>query len=240
MRIMPGSERVAAGSSLPWSILITPVLTWRALAGAKFPWPAILAQWLFSALGWLLSARLMAELGLAAGLNTSHAMYSGAGLLAVAILLLPLVTVANLLLAAMIRLWLLLAGFRLQHIQCLNWIAYALLPFMLGAFLGRVLFCFVQPLADNSAQAMALQLRPFTCSLAELWPRSFPPLSLQWFCATYLDLFGLWSLLCLWLGARHYFGLSLARSAWAMGALVLLLLLVLTGLWQATQGLLAP
>jgi hypothetical protein len=237
---MPDSTTRAGLFSLPWRILIAPVRSWRQVPLHEFPWPAILASWTLSALGWLLTARQLSELGQVAGLGYSKSLQSGPGLLAVAVLLFPLSLAIISGLGLLAKLGLAILGHRLSFSTTAALAGYALLPASLGNFMGRVLFFFAQPLAEDARQAVALQLKPFTLGAAELLPGLFAPLSLQWFAATYLDLFGLWGLVLLILGLRHFLGLSRFSSVWAFSVLVLLLLLVLTGLWQAAQGIAAP
>jgi len=221
-------------------MLVTPVSAWRQVPAQAFPWPAIFASWLLSALGWLLTARQLSELSQTAGLGSSKALYSGVGLVALAVLQYPLALGIICGLGLLAKLGLAILGHRLSFCSAAALAGYALLPATLGNFLGRVLFFFAQPLAQDARQAIALQLKPFTLGLAEFLPQFSWPLSLPWFAATYFDFFGLWALMLVFLGLRHFLGLGRFAAVWACSVLVLLLLLVLTGLWQAAQGIAAP
>jgi hypothetical protein len=131
-----------------------------------------------------------------------------------------------------------LAGQSLAFRRVFAWLAYGLLPLSVGQALGSLMLAVVQPLTHDPAEAIALQLRPFPLGLTGIIPRWFPPLSFQWHLASFADLFGLWSLALLALGARHFLGLAPRSSSWVVLALMLLWLLVIAGIWLATQQVL--
>jgi hypothetical protein len=221
--------------ALPWRMLVAPSLTWRKVAERPQYWPAIAAQWLLAALGWLLTARLMLELSSVAGVPVSPGLYSPLGRIISAVFLLPVVLAGNAALAGATYGVLLVFGQRVAFSRLLTWVSYAVLPAALGAALSRVIFLFAQPLAQDHAAALALQLRPFAFGLVTFWPHTFPPLSFVWFLASYFDIFALWGWLLAALGVRRLLGLSARQGLWLILALVLLFTIALTGYWQVMR-----
>jgi hypothetical protein len=110
----------------------------------------------------------------------------------------------------------------------LTWTAYGALPIYLGRCLGFVSFAVVQPLSEDARDAWALQFNPYSPGLAGLFER----LSYPWVLASSFDLFGIWSLILLLLGARHFLRLTPAATAWAGVVLMLLWLAALTLVWR--------
>jgi hypothetical protein len=214
--------------SLPWRLLVSPVSAWRLIAEHPSAWPALFTQWILVLAYGLLAARPLAELWSAAGLGSiaanSNTMSHIVGLL----LFLPLNIALAALCAWLVRLTLQALSIKLSFRQALTWTAYGALPVFLGRFLGFIGFAIVQPLSNDARDAWALQFNPFSPGLAGMFER----LSYPWVLACSFDLFGLWSLLLLALGARHFLRLSPGQSAWAIALLVLLWLAALTLVWR--------
>jgi hypothetical protein len=230
------AQPAGRNAALPWLILVRPVAAWTQ-AGAQPVWlQAILAQWLLAALGWLLSAQPRLELSQAAGVASATQAFTAGGMAGgLALQLIP-VALRISLLAAAGGLALLLCGWRVPWTRLCSWAGLALMPLALGGVLADVLLFFVRPLADSPRQALAIELRAFPLGPSLLLPQLFPPLSPQWFIASYFDGFALWGLALAALGIVRYLGLPLRRTAWALSALVLILLLALTAVWSITQG----
>jgi hypothetical protein len=213
-------------TGLPWIVLVNPTAAWRALReGRPSPWPALLYQLLLLGAGWLVARRPMAQLAEVSGLGSAN---FGFGTLLVGML----ATVALLaILALLLRLYLLVLGTRLAYPVVLTWLAHGATPVFLGRFLGLLSFAVFQPLAADRAGALALQLNPLGLSLAG----RFAPLSLPWALAAALDVFTLWSLAILAVGALQFLRLNHARAAALLAALLVIWLLVSALLWQGLQ-----
>ncbi len=216
--------------ALPWQMLVAPVSAWVSLRERNSPLPALLTQWLLLVLYGLIAARPMAELWDAAGLGQLLSADSGPGRwLSVLLLYLPLNLALAALIALVVRYALLLIAVRISFRQALCWTAYAALPVYLGRFLAFLGFAVVQPLVQNAQDVWALMFNPFSPGIASL----FPELSYPWVLFSSFDLFGLWTLLLLALGARHLLGLSVQRGLWATAVIMLLWLAGLTVVWRA-------
>ena len=219
----------ASPYALPWRILVAPVDSWRQLCTRPSPWPALLTQWLLLVLYALVATRPLAELWDAAGLGKLASGDSNFGRwLGILLLYLPLNLLIAALTAVAARFALLLVAIRIDFRQALTWTAYSALPVYLGRCLGFLGFSIVQPLARDAQDVWALMFSPFSPGLAGL----FPPLSYPWVMASSFDLFGIWSLILLGLGARHFLALTPSRSAWAMLVIMLLWLAALTVVWR--------
>jgi hypothetical protein len=221
--------------SAPWRLLVAPVRTWREIGAQSLWWTPVVAQWVLVAAGFGLSARTMSELAFTAGLRSTSVAVPWYGVLGGVALLLPVTVILNLIHTLVAWLWLKLVGSGIELTRLFVWLACGMLPFVLGNALGQVVFAAVQPLAQNPAAALSLQLRPFAAGLTTFLPGHFDPLSFPWFIAAYFDIFGIWSILLVALGARHYLGYGRRRTAWVVFALVLLWGLSVTCLWQGTQ-----
>lgn len=93
----------------------------------------------------------------------------------------------------------------------------------------------IQPLAFDTAAAFAAHLKPFSLGVLTLWPSASPALSIGWFFAAFCDLFGLWSLVIIWIGLREFCRLSTGNSRWVLLTLVLILASSLAAAWQVAQ-----
>jgi hypothetical protein len=217
-----------ATTALPWGLLTAPATTWRQIALRPLVWPVLLGEWLLLVLGWLAAGRAYADLSAAAA---GKAQADPPALLGVALGLLPLLVLVNLGLGGATYLLLNLIGVRQGFRMCLAWAAYGHFPVFIGRAMGLLVFGFSRPLADNAAQATALQMSPAPLGFAPL----LQPLSFPWTLAVFFDVFGIWAAVLLLLGARHMLHLDRPRTASALAVLVLLWLLVLTGVWQTVQ-----
>lgn len=227
VRLYNGSVADRTALSLPWELLVQPAATWRRLQLQPYSWPAILTQGLLLYAGWLLAARPMLELQAVAIGSDPQTPAALAGLA------LPLFALALALgLAGVLWLWFSLLGLRFGYRQMLVWSAYGLLPLYLGRALGLLSFAIIRPLAETPLDALALTINPLSLGLAGL----FEPLSYPWVLGSAFDLFGVWSVLLLALGARHFLELHGSRRGWVLVALLLLFLLVLTALWRGLQA----
>jgi Yip1 domain len=211
---------------LPWIMLVNPAQAWRALReGRPSPWPALVTQMLLLYAGWLAAHKPMAELAEVSGLGKG-------GLDVAALVIGTFAIVATLaILAIVLRAVLVVLGERTGFRPIFTWLTYGVTPLFIGRFLGLLSFAVFQPLAKDRADAIALQLNPLGLSLAS----AFAPLSLPWTIASALDIFALWSLVLLALGAVHFLRVNSARAAALLGALLLIWLLALTLVWQGLQ-----
>lgn len=222
----------------PWRMLITPSEIWVQLRKHPSWWYAVLAQWVIASPAMLISRRDVEQLAWTAGFGVSAQSSTWAslagGLFSTAVVIL----VVNLL--AALACWLVAAmvgqpcGFR----QALTWLAHSALPYVLGVAVSWLLLTIAPITPDSPDHALALLLRPSSLGPAPYLQQAIPPLSLLWFVASYLDVFGLWSLALLALGARYFLGANVRQTTWIAGLLVLLCLAVLTSVWQASQWLL--
>jgi hypothetical protein len=223
--------------SWPWVILVQPSVIWTGLAASSgLLWlPALLWQLAALAISRVLSAHAMVELDYAAQQSAASAVWSWPRFLFSLVALGLLCIAANTAFAAAILLSANINGSKLTWRQAFTTATYSLIPFALGDALARAAFAMIQPLSHEISGVWAAHLKPFSLGAITFAPDLFPPLSLSWLFCAYFDFFGLWSLLLLWLGLRHFVGLKLARSAWTMLALVLLLALAIAAAWQALQ-----
>jgi len=224
--------------SVPWQLLVRPVGAWQELRDHPVWWPALAGHVLLAWFSWLVTLGSVRQIDVAAGISDLFPPLKLPDSLIWLILLAAAIALGCMILAAVARWWLMLAGQIQPFRRALTWLVYSLLPLSLGQALGCLTLALVQPLTSDPAEAIALQLRPFSLGLAAFMPRWFPPLSFQWHLASFADLFGLWSLALLALGARHFLGLAPRAVLWSVLALMLLWLLVIAGLWLATQQVL--
>ncbi len=222
----------------PWRILITPSETWVQLRKHPTWWYAVLAQWVIASPAMLISSREVEQLAWAAGFGDSTQSSTWislvGGLLSTAVVILVVNLIAALacwLVAAMI-------GQLCSFKQALTWLAHGALPYILGVAVSWLLLTIAPLTPESPDHALALLLRPSSLGPAPYLQQAIPPLSLLWFVTSYLDVFGLWSLALLTLGARYFLKASVRQTAWIAGLLVLLYLVVLTSVWQASQWLL--
>ena len=223
---------------VPWRVLVAPHEGWRQVSLRPAWWWAVATQWLLAVAAWLTGRQPAAELLQAAGLVENGGQFSTGGALWGISLLLLLLLATNALLAGVGVVVFLALGQRIAYHKSLSWISYGVLPLTLGLLASRLLFAVVQPLAVDPQHALALLIRPYSMGPASFFPQLFPPLSISWFAASYLDLFGIWSLWLLIIGARVLSGLSSRQTIWLAVLLVLLSLAILTGFWQGSQQLL--
>lgn len=191
-------------------------------------WPAILTQWALLATGWLASGGALSNL---AGSGDAASSPSALAI----VLLLPLLALLNLAIAGAAFAWLRLVGTGLTFWQSFVWLSYGAVPLVLGKALGLLLLAIVRPEVSGHAEALAMQISPYSFGAGFI----FHPLSFPWFIASYFDVFGLWSMALIAVGARTFVGLSRAQAAWAVVALVIIWAIVVTGLWQGGQRLLS-
>ena len=234
-----GVDSRQAGTSLPWLMLVYPIRSWLELSTSRSSIVGcispLLAQWLLIGVAQLFALQAVLELSHNAGLTGASQPPS---FLTVAwqLLLLSIgVVFANAIVA--LALWGLtsLVNIRANYVRLLNLAAYSLLPVVLGHSLGLTVLAIAQPLTRQPEHAIALLIRPFTIGLATFAPISSQPLSLGWVFASYLDVFGMWSLFLVLAGAIYYLRASLRQVVWLGISLVVLLGLVFTGWWQLLQ-----
>ncbi len=221
--------------SAPWLMLVSPAACWEFLRQHPALWPALVWQMAAVVIGRLVSVHAMSELDVAAQVPALAGTHAWLSFVSSLVVLLLVVAAANLGLALVLKLAALFAGGGISWFSALQLAAYALLPFAAGDALGRCAFAMILPLSTTLAGAWAMHLRPFSLGLATFMPKELPALSLPWFAASFFDLFGLWSLACIWSGLRFFVGLKPVRSLWVMLGVVLLLALVLAAAWQMSQ-----
>ncbi len=204
-------------------LLVSPTATWGGQVGG--PLPALVTQALLLMLGWSAASHALADLSKVSGLAEGGTGFTSFLLLLAALLVLTLLltAAATLLLRAL--------GSKQTFGTMFTWLAYGMTPVYLGRSLGLLTFAIVQPLAADPREALALQVNPLGLSLAGL----YPPLSFPWTLAASIDVFTVWALVLLAIGALHYLKLGTARSAALMSALLIIWLLALTAVWQGLQ-----
>jgi hypothetical protein len=138
---------------------------------------------------------------------------------------------ALLFLSAVLRVVVQVKGAKPGNAQVLSWVSNGATPFFVGRFLGLLSFAVFQPLAKDKADALALQMNPLGFSAAGL----LQPLTLPWTIASALDVFALWALVVLAIGAVHFLRLNAPRASALLGTLLLIWLLALTLVWQGLQ-----
>jgi hypothetical protein len=211
---------------LPWIVLVSPTAAWRALLQQKpTPWPALMYQILLLCVGWIAAQKPMGELAEISGIGKGG---SDTGALIVGLFV---IVAVQAILAALVQFTVQIVSQRPSFNTVFTWLAYGTTPLFLGRFLGLLSFAVFQPLAQDKAGALALQVNPLSLSLAGL----FPPVSLPWTIASQADIFALWSLAILALGAVHYLRLNAARAAAVTCTLLLIWLVALTLMWQGLQ-----
>lgn len=232
---MSAQQARPAVAAWPWSMLVAPSQTWTWLAEAPQLWIAILWQLAALSLGRVISEHAMMDLDAAAKQsvpqNSAAVLWFLASLLIMALLLVA----GNLLFALVLKFIAAAVGAAIAWRRALVLAAFALIPVVFGDALSRVALGVIQPLSADMAGVWAAHLRPFSLGLGTVMPQLLPPLSLPWHLGSFLDLFGLWSLACLWLGLRRFAGFSSLRSSWIMLGVMLILALVLAAIWQAGQ-----
>jgi hypothetical protein len=219
-----------------WRVLVAASKGWQEVRQCPSWWWALLTHWVLQVLTGLLVYKPMLQLASQTGLGVP-ADYSLAPPLAILAIALSVV-VSMLIAAAGGGVVLLTLGIRRSFAGLMSWVSYGLLPLSLGQCAGGLLFAIVQPLTQDSEQALALSLRPYSFGAAGLMPDLLPPLSFGWFVASYFDLFGLWALVLLLVGARELFGTQRVHLLWLGLELVLVFSVIITGLWLASQQLL--
>jgi|GEM_PF-4075823 len=219
-----------------WRVLVGASEGWQEVRQGSAWWWAVLIHWVLQALTALLVYEPMLQLASQTGL---HALSDQAWALALAILAIALSVVVSMLIAAAAGSVALLAlGIRSSYTRLLSWVSYGLLPLALGQCAAGLLFSIVRPLTQDPVQALSLSLRPYSFGVAGMIPEVLPPLSFGWFVASYFDLFGLWAMVLLLIGARAVFGLQRLHILWLGLELVLVFSVIITGLWLASQQLL--
>lgn len=218
----------------PLRLLVEPAQGWSSLKETPAVLPAFAYHCAVIVFTWLLNAQLYSEIAVAASIGPAKTL-SSYSLVAILIQSVISVTALTLLLAGAV--WiatrLLPAGPRFYH--CWVIAVNGSLPLAVGWLYSSLMIFFVKPLAADALTALSLLLKPFSLGLASIWSEGFDPLSLPWFFASYLDLFGIWAIVLICIGLARYLATDLRHLLWPLLALVLLLLLLLTGLWQVIQ-----
>ena len=219
---------------LPWLLLVTPAKAWQSIKRTPHWYWAVALHWLATVLGSIIAFGPTQELLFTAGL-AAPGRQTLSSIIATAIF--SLVGILAGLTAASLAMFLLTRaiGFRSEFSKLFNWLAFGLVPLSIGLFLAKLQFTIIQPLADGPELALAYLLKPFSLGLATFASGSLPPLSFGWFIFSYFDVFGVWSLWLLAIGAGTVFELSFNRKFWLITELVLLFFAVITGLWNLTQ-----
>ena len=221
--------------ALPWHILVTPGNIWRLIA-ERSPWVwAVAFHWVFNIVGQVAVAGSSQELLLTAGLSSRVAPVTPASVIAMAIVSLVLL-LAGLLACALVGMILLRTiGSRLTLSLSLSWVSYALIPVSVGSLFGKLTFAIVQPLAASPVTALAYLVRPLSLNYNDLLAPVLPPLSFGWFVISFFDLFAIWSIFLLYLGATRLLHLTLIKKLWLIAGLMIVFFAVITGLWNLTQ-----
>jgi hypothetical protein len=228
----PGPKRYQA-----WHVLVAPTQVFSsAMLGDAWLSPLI-SIWLMLLAAQLVSIQSATDLLQHSGLNVTAAMPGWLQFSWQAALLVIGVVVFTAGAALLAWLAAMLAGLKLSYPRVFVWMAYGLQPALLGLLLGYFSFAITHPLTRQAEHALALLVKPFSLNLALFLGNSFQPLSLGWVFASYIDVFGIWSLVVLAIGAHRFLGITGLRLLWFMLALVLMLLLVLVAWWQLLQGL---
>jgi len=218
-----------------WRILVAPKSTWIALRAGGGLLDALYIQWLMLLLASLLVQRPLYEVFTTARIAGTAEATSIAQLLMLAIALVVMIVLINMFAAGLLKLAALPLGEYPSFAACLTCIVFSLIPVMLGSLVAALLFALIQPLSDDPSQAIALALRPYSFGLATFLPRYFPPVTLSWFIASYLDVFSLWGLWLIITGANWYLGISRRKTAWLVFELMILSVAIIIGLWQYMQ-----
>lgn len=226
----------APAAALPWRLLVAPVSGWLDIRGRHVLFHALAWQWLL-----LCMAELVAAPATHVASNSPAESYN-AGLRAVGVLVgfIPLTLVLNAAFAALSWLLFRIVGLPRSFSEFLHWTACGMLPFVLGALAGRIILEMLQPPALHQALLAPLQFRGISIGAANWFPAAFRPLEFSWVTFSFLDVFGIWSLVLLALGLRHFLKAGIQESI--LGSLCLLLLSggLLTVIWQLFQSLAGP
>jgi hypothetical protein len=216
-------------------MLVTPGQVWAWLAEAPKFWPAIMWQLGALAIGRAISVHAMIDLDAAvkqsAPQNSTTSLWFCVSLLIMALMLFA----GNLLFALALKAVTAAVGAAISWRQAMVLAVFALLPAILGDTLSRISMGVIRPLSTDMAGVWAAHLRPFSLGLATFIPQRFASLSLPWHFAAFVDVFAVWSLLCLWLGLKRFAGFNSLRASWVILGVMLILALVLAAIWQAGQ-----
>jgi len=218
-----------------WRILVAPKSTWIALGGGGSLLDVMYVQWLLLLLASVLVQRPLYEVFTTAQIGGTAETISIGQLLWLSVALIVMVVLIDLAGAGLLKLAALPLGEHPSFRACLVCFSFSLMPVMLGTLIAALLFALIQPLSNDPSQAIALALRPYSFGLATFLPQYFPPVTLSWFLASYLDVFSLWGLWLIITGARWYLGISSRKTAWLAFELMILSVAVIIGLWQYMQ-----
>lgn len=218
---------------LAWRMLVRPVSSWLELSGTYSCFHAMFWQWLLISCAEIIALSAMQKL--------SPADNDGAGIvlrvLGILLGFIPLTLLLNGAFAGLSWLFFRFIGIPRTYWQFLNWTAFGMLPFVLGALAGRITLELLHPAGLPHAMLASLQFRGISLGFASWFPKSLQILEFGWVFLTYADLFGIWSFVLLCLGLRHYLRTSLQESLLGSLCLLLLSFVLLTGIWQLLQQL---
>lgn len=221
-----------------WRILVSPKTTWLAVKSGGGLADALFTQWLVLFVASILIRQPLSEVFRTAGLSSAPDVFTIPQLILLAAALVGFTLVLNLIGAGLLMLAALPLGEHPRFITAWTCVAFSLMPIMLGNLLAALLFAVIKPLSDEPAQAVALAIRPYSFSLATFLPQHFPPVTLSWFIASYVDVFSLWGFGLLIAGARWMLDIESRKLIWLAVGLVILSVAVIIGLWQSVQRLL--
>ena len=213
---------------MPWQLMVRPVSVWTELQTRGSLITALAWQWLLLCLAELVASPVVLE---AAG-NPAEGSARWLRPLGVLLAFIPLTLLMNALLATLCWLLFRLLGLNRSYASFLHWSAYGMLPFVLGTFLGRLSLELLHPQQIPKVLAAPLQFRGISIGLASWLPAGQQALGFGWVSLSYLDVFGIWSLILLGLGLRHYLRAERSQSMLGSLALLLLSLLLITGIWR--------
>lgn len=226
-------------AALPWLTLVRPAAVWRHLAsnqGVEAWGYALLAQWLLLGTAQVIAIKPSFELAQYSGLTAAQLPPSWLAVVWQLILYALGVVLANALLSGTIWIAARLSSQMHPYSKLFTLTSFSMIPAILGSVLGTLVFSLTQPLTRQASHALALIIRPFTLSLASLPPLSNEPLSLGWVFASYLDVFGIWSLLVFSIGSTILLRLTFKQSAWLVLGVVISLAAGLTAWWRVLQA----
>ncbi len=223
-------------AALPWRLMVRPVAGWHEIGGRQVLFHALAWQWLLLSLAELIASPVMLQISGA----TPEGNAGWLKPLGIVIGFLPLVLFLNAAFAALCWLFFRIIGLPRSYAEFLHWSAFGLLAFVLGTLLGRLCLELLHPASLHHALLAPLQFRGISIGLASWFPSLLQPLEFSWVALSFLDFFGLWSILLLALGLRHYLKASRHESVISSVALVMLCFALLTGIWQLFQRLAGP
>ncbi|MCB1220919.1 MAG: YIP1 family protein [Planctomycetales bacterium] len=226
------SETILAAAQ-PWHLMVRPVLTWQQLADRRSLLFALLWQWLLLSLAEIVGSPVMLQV---AG-NPREGSAAWLVPLGVLIGFIPLTLLMNAAFAGLCWLFFRLLGIPRSYSDFLHWTAYGMLPFVLGTFLGRLCLELLHPAMIPQVLEAPLQFRGLSIGPVSWIASNWHPLEFNWVAASYLDIFGIWSLVLLALGLRHFLKAERSQGIIASVAMLLLCMLVITGIWQLFQRL---